>query len=95
MIIDDIAYCPSKPQDNSHCRKPKPTMILELANKYHIDLKRSYTIGDMRSDITTGNDAGTNTILFIDKDEVIPVIEEKYVATSLKDAVKQIMQLNG
>ncbi|QGQ94819.1 HAD family hydrolase [Paenibacillus psychroresistens] len=91
--IDDIAYCPNKPQDNSSCRKPKPTMIIELAHKHDIDLKRSFTIGDMRSDIASGNEAGTSTFLILEKDEVIPMIDEKYVATSLKDAVKQILQM--
>jgi D-glycero-D-manno-heptose 1,7-bisphosphate phosphatase len=93
--IDDIAYCPSKPQEESNCRKPKPAMILELAKKHQIDLQASFTIGDMRSDIIAGNEAGTRTILIIEKDEVIPVIEEAYAAISLKDAVKQIIELDN
>jgi D-glycero-D-manno-heptose 1,7-bisphosphate phosphatase len=93
--IDDIAYCPSNPHEENDCRKPKPTMILELAKKHQIDLQSSFTIGDMRSDIIAGNEAGTRTILIIEKDEVIPVIEEAYAAASLKDAVKQIIELDN
>jgi D-glycero-D-manno-heptose 1,7-bisphosphate phosphatase len=93
--IDDIAFCPSKPHEESDCRKPKPAMILELAKKHQIDLQSSYTIGDMRDDIMAGNEAGTRTILIIEKDEVIPVIEEAYAAISLKDAVKQIIELDN
>jgi D-glycero-D-manno-heptose 1,7-bisphosphate phosphatase len=91
--IDDIAYYPNKPQDESDYKKPKSTMILELAKKHQIDLARSFTIGDMRSDIMAGNNAGTRTILIIEKDEVIPVIEEAFGAISLKDAVKQILEI--
>lgn len=102
-MIDDIVYCgdkphdtgdPNKPQDEGSCRKPLPAMILDLAERHQIDLARSYTIGDMRSDIMAGNSAGTRTILILEKDEVIPVIEEAYAAVSLKDAVKQIIEMD-
>ncbi len=65
--------------------------ILELADKHQIDLSRSFTVGDMRSDIIAGNAAGTRTV--IEKDEVIPVIEERHMAYSLLDAAKQIVEL--
>jgi D-glycero-D-manno-heptose 1,7-bisphosphate phosphatase len=89
--IDDFVYCPIKPLDECECRKPMTAIIVELAEKHKIDLAHSFTIGDMRSDIMAGNDAGTHTIIIKEKDEVIPVIEEAYVAVSLQDAVKQIL----
>lgn len=53
----EIAYCPDfkKP---SECRKPKPGMILELAEKYNVDMKNSWMIGDMDSDMEAGISAG-------------------------------------
>jgi histidinol phosphatase-like enzyme len=70
-------------------------MIMELAEKHQIDLAKSYTIGDMETDIMAGKAAGTHTILIIQKEQTIPVSEEASVAFSLLEAVKQIIILNS
>jgi D-glycero-D-manno-heptose 1,7-bisphosphate phosphatase len=56
----EIVYCPDYKRE-SNCRKPKPGMILDLAGKYDIDLKNSYMIGDMDTDIEAGIAAGCKT----------------------------------
>jgi D-glycero-D-manno-heptose 1,7-bisphosphate phosphatase len=56
----EIKYCPDFNRDSS-CRKPKPGMILELAEKYDIDLKKSWMIGDMDTDVEAGIAAGCKT----------------------------------
>lgn len=61
--VDAIYYCPHHPDDNCDCRKPKPGMILRAANDYDIDLKRSFVMGDMPSDIAMGQATGCRTIL--------------------------------
>jgi D-glycero-D-manno-heptose 1,7-bisphosphate phosphatase len=61
--IDDVAYCPHKPKAGCACRKPKPKMILDLADKHQIDLAKSYMIGDREPDIEAGKEAGVKTIL--------------------------------
>ena len=61
--IEDIAYCPHKPKANCPCRKPKPKMILDLAEKHGLSLSDSYMIGDREPDIEAGKAAGTKTIL--------------------------------
>ena len=61
--IDDIAYCPHKPNEGCICRKPKPEMILNLAKKHKIDLAKSYMIGDRAPDIEAGKEAGVKTVL--------------------------------
>ncbi|GAB3049168.1 D-glycero-alpha-D-manno-heptose-1,7-bisphosphate 7-phosphatase [Virgibacillus ainsalahensis] len=61
--IDDIAYCPHKPKAGCSCRKPKPQMILDLAQKYAIDLAESYMVGDRLPDIQAGKEAGVRTVL--------------------------------
>lgn len=61
--VDAVAYCPHKPNENCSCRKPKPQMILDLAEEYTIDLAKSYMVGDREPDIEAGNRAGTQTIL--------------------------------
>ncbi|WP_085994553.1 D-glycero-alpha-D-manno-heptose-1,7-bisphosphate 7-phosphatase [Oceanobacillus senegalensis] len=67
--IDEVSYCPHKPHANCACRKPKPQMILDLAEKHHIDLRNSYMVGDRAPDIEAGKEAGTKTVLVGDRKE--------------------------
>lgn len=72
--IDDIFFCPHHP-DNGYegeipelkfdceCRKPKIGMLIQAAEKYNIDLSKSWYIGDTTMDIQTGINAGMKTIL--------------------------------
>jgi histidinol-phosphate phosphatase family protein len=73
-FIDDIRFCPHHPdkgypEENPAlkiecgCRKPKPGMLLELAERYNIDLGESYLIGDTSVDVMTAANAGTRSIL--------------------------------
>lgn len=66
-IVDDITYCPHKPHAGCACRKPKPKLILDLAEKHDVDPAKSYMIGDRGPDIQAGKNAGTNTILVGDR----------------------------
>ena len=62
--ILDTFYCPHDPEENCECRKPKPGMLIEAKDKYNIDMKDSWMIGDKETDIEAANLAGiTNTIL--------------------------------
>jgi len=61
--VDAIYYCPHHPDDNCDCRKPKPGMMLQAVKDYHIDLKRSFVMGDMPSDIAMGKATGCRAIL--------------------------------
>ncbi len=58
--ITEIRYCPDF-KKKSRCRKPEPGMILDLAEKYDIDIKDSWMIGDMDTDILAGIRAGCKT----------------------------------
>lgn len=70
--FDDIFYCPHHPEvgkppykQNCNCRKPKPGMILEAAKKHHIDLTKSYMIGDKISDVEMAIKNGLKGILVL------------------------------
>jgi D-glycero-D-manno-heptose 1,7-bisphosphate phosphatase len=69
--IDDIAYCPHKPKENCACRKPKAKMLLDLAEKHHVNITKSFMIGDREADILAGKEAGARTILISSKDQGI------------------------
>jgi D-glycero-D-manno-heptose 1,7-bisphosphate phosphatase len=43
--IDDICCCPHE-YNTCDCRKPKPGLVLQAVRKWHIDLERSFLIGD-------------------------------------------------
>ena len=69
--ITDIAFCASHPDATdtklrapSPRRKPAPGMILELAEKWNIDLASSVMIGDRDSDVVAGQAAGCHAYLF-------------------------------
>lgn len=68
--LDALYYCPHLPDgsvaDFSYacdCRKPEPGMLQEAAKAHHIDLSRSFMIGDKATDVEVGQRAGTQTIL--------------------------------
>lgn len=44
--IDDIYYCPHKPDDNCDCRKPKKGMIEQAVRDHDIMLSQSIMVGD-------------------------------------------------
>jgi D-glycero-D-manno-heptose 1,7-bisphosphate phosphatase len=62
-LIDATYYCPDLPGTNSPRRKPAPGMIFEAQRDHRLDLARSYVVGDKRSDIACGCNAGVRTIL--------------------------------
>ena len=66
LTLLDIFCCP---HDNGECdcRKPKPGMLLQAAEKHGIDLKSSWMIGDNVTDIEAGRAAGCRTI-YVGKD---------------------------
>jgi histidinol-phosphate phosphatase family protein len=83
--IDDIEYCPHF-NSECECRKPKPGMIMKLADKYDINLGNSFMVGDRNSDIEAGNKAGCRTIKLGSK---YPAAD--YSVENLEDAVEIIV----
>lgn len=69
-LLDAQYYCFHHPQavlENMRvacdCRKPGPGLLLKAAEEMHLDLSRSWMIGDSLTDIKAGKSAGTRTIL--------------------------------
>lgn len=72
--IDDLFYCPHHPDKGfkgerpeykieCECRKPKPGLIYQAAQKYNIDLTESYMVGDDERDMEAGRRAGCKVIM--------------------------------
>jgi D-glycero-D-manno-heptose 1,7-bisphosphate phosphatase len=65
--IDAFYFCSHHPdfadKQPCECRKPSPNMILQAAKSLHIDLEKSWMIGDKIIDIQAGKAAKVKTIL--------------------------------
>lgn len=65
----DIFQCIHFAADGCECRKPKPGMIIEAAEKHGLDLSSSWMIGDSEKDVEAGHKAGCKTIRVCPPDE--------------------------
>jgi D-glycero-D-manno-heptose 1,7-bisphosphate phosphatase len=63
LPLDDIFVCFHDDSDDCGCRKPRPGLLYEAAEKYDIDLPASYLIGDRWRDVEAGATAGCATVL--------------------------------
>lgn len=97
--VDDIFYCPHHPHSgyegevkelkiDCSCRKPKPGMLLQAAEKYHIDLSQSWMVGDGDNDLQAGLAAGCRVAGIGDKITVPDVP----VYGSLKECMAEILK---
>jgi D-glycero-D-manno-heptose 1,7-bisphosphate phosphatase len=62
--IDAFVYCPDHPDRASPRRKPGPSMILELLERYPVDPARTVMVGDKPSDLQAAEAAGIEGVLF-------------------------------
>lgn len=62
LPIDDIYTCYHDDHDACSCRKPNPGLLLAASQRYSIDLRSSFLVGDRWRDIDAGYAAGCSTI---------------------------------
>jgi len=98
VFIDEIYYCPHKPDDDCECRKPRTGLFKEAGQKYNIDFKNSWMIGDKYSDIQAGKNIGSKTIL-IKSDYIDPRIgsnslKPDYLVMDLLEATEIIKNVS-
>lgn len=60
--VDGVYYCPHGSGDGCDCRKPKPGMIEQAAREHHIDVTRSYVVGDRYGDMELAFRAGCKAV---------------------------------
>ena len=63
--IDAIFFCPHAADDNCDCRKPKPGMLQEIAERFEVSLKGVPTIGDSLRDLQAGFVVGCTPYLVL------------------------------
>lgn len=91
-FVDAIYYCPHHPhggfpEENPaykvecSCRKPKPGMLLDAAERFNIDLSASYMVGDSPRDIEAGQAAGVAATVLV---QMGPELKPSSVMASVK-----------
>lgn len=88
--IKKTYICPHGEGSDCSCRKPKPGLLLDAAREYDIELGQSWMIGDRPSDVMTGVNAGTQTILVKTGVPTVEAPEATKTLPSLLEAVEFI-----
>ena len=60
-----IYFAPESPEQPSRGRKPSPQFLWDARDEFGIDLARSYMVGDKRSDLECGWNAGVARSLLV------------------------------
>lgn len=79
--FDAIYVSPHLKSENSPMRKPAPGMVLAAAEKYDLDLKGSWLVGDHDRDIELARNAGIGTAVRFVSEKEIKVRAEHVVKT--------------
>jgi D-glycero-D-manno-heptose 1,7-bisphosphate phosphatase len=94
--LDAIQVCVD--DRDSPRRKPHPTMLLEAAEEFGLDLARSWMIGDSIKDVKAGLAAGTRVVLIEhpgttdERQNIAPEMRGKIeTASSLEEAAEMIL----
>jgi D-glycero-D-manno-heptose 1,7-bisphosphate phosphatase len=91
-LCDAIQVCYHSAGDGCACRKPRPGMLLQAANDWRIDLRRSFMVGDRWVDVAAGRAAECYT-LWIDRGYAEPAPDAPdAVVGSLPEAADRILQ---
>jgi D-glycero-D-manno-heptose 1,7-bisphosphate phosphatase len=93
LPLDDFFLCPHDDSDHCDCRKPRTGLLLRAAEKYPLDLSRSFMVGDRWRDIEAGASAGCATV-WIDYGyrEKRSSVEPSVTVNSLTAAVDWILR---
>ena len=56
--VEAIFFCPHAPEEACSCRKPAPGLFQKIGERYKIDLKQVYAVGNSLSDAQAAHAAG-------------------------------------
>jgi D-glycero-D-manno-heptose 1,7-bisphosphate phosphatase len=63
--IDAFFFCPHAADSACECRKPKPGMLIEIANRFNVSLDDTYMVGDALRDLEAAAAAGAKPVLVL------------------------------
>ena len=91
LPLDAIYVCPHARHRDCGCRKPKPGLLIDAKNEFHLDLEKSWMVGDRSSDAAAGVSAGCRAI-FIDCGYAEPAPADPWkIVHSLAEAADAIL----
>jgi heptosyltransferase-2 len=89
--LDAIYFCPHHPDDGCRCRKPNVGMVERAVSELHLDLRRSYLIGDHARDIQLAHRVGTKAILITTALVDAQALDRLKAEQAMPDAVAKSM----
>ena len=63
--IDAVFFCPHTNGDNCECRKPKPGMLVDIANRFNTDPEGIPMVGEALRDLQAAASVGAQPILVL------------------------------
>ena len=103
--IDGYYFCPhlrdaadERYRADCDCRKPKPGLITRAARELHLDLTRSFMVGDRWLDVACGHAAGVRSILVRtghgahEEERIAPPVQADAILNNLMEAVGWILR---
>lgn len=96
-VIEAIFFCPHSQKDNCTCRKPKPGLFYDIANRLSISLSGVPAIGDSLRDLQAAISSGASPVLVLTGKgrktlEQLKTSEEVPVYEDLANVVNTLLQ---
>lgn len=63
--IDAVFFCPHTNMDKCDCRKPRPGMLLDIANRFNRDMQDVPVVGDALRDLQAAAAVGAQPVLVL------------------------------
>lgn len=95
--IEQSYYCLHRDEDNCDCRKPRVGLFEMAREKYGVDFKGTYFIGDSKADIMAGKAIGCKTILVLSGKASLEEVggwgdKPDYIFKNLLESVKWLVR---
>jgi histidinol-phosphate phosphatase family protein len=79
--IDAIYHCPHDWDEGCDCRKPRPGMLFRAQRDHHLDLTRTFLIGDDERDVQAAHAAGCRVALVSETNSLLDLTRRLLVGT--------------
>ena len=88
ISILDSFHCPHGPDSECSCRKPMPGMLIAARDKFNINMRKSWLIGDKETDIEAANRAGIANTILVKSGHLINESNSnsKFIINSIRDS---------
>lgn len=95
--VEEIFFCPHRPEEGCCCRKPQPGLIDRIQQKYSLILEDTYLIGDSYVDLLVAKRTGCRPVLVLTGNGQTVLDQYPEYATiphfdNLKTVVEQLFQ---